>query len=94
MSAPLTADQARRVLLLLTFTRWFPIGLVIGATVPWLLAGLLEQYLPFSARMGVDPWPLQADGFGGSLTRIDPAAYGNDPANWHPIAPSPGLVDP
>lgn len=32
MSAPLTADRARRVLLLLTFTRWFPIGLVIGVS--------------------------------------------------------------
>ena len=32
MSAPLTAAQARRVLMLLYFTRWFPIGLVIGVT--------------------------------------------------------------
>ncbi len=33
MSAPpLTAHQARRVLLLLSFTRWFPVGLVIGVT--------------------------------------------------------------
>ena len=30
MSTPVTADRARRVLLVLTFTRWFPIGLVIG----------------------------------------------------------------
>jgi MFS family permease len=30
MSAPLTAARARRVLLLLTFTRWFPVGLTIG----------------------------------------------------------------
>ncbi len=28
--APLSARQARRVLLLLSFTRWFPVGLVIG----------------------------------------------------------------
>ena len=33
MSAtPLTARQARRVLLLLTLTRWFPVGLTIGVT--------------------------------------------------------------
>jgi predicted MFS family arabinose efflux permease len=32
VSTPLTATQARRVLLLLTFTRWFPIGLVIGVS--------------------------------------------------------------
>jgi predicted MFS family arabinose efflux permease len=32
MSAPLTAERARKVLLLLTFTRWFPIGLVIGVS--------------------------------------------------------------
>ena len=32
MSTPVTADRARRVLLVLTFTRWFPIGLVIGVS--------------------------------------------------------------
>ncbi len=32
MSVPYSARQARRVLLVLTFTRWFPIGLVIGVT--------------------------------------------------------------
>jgi len=39
---------------------------------------------------GIDPWPLEADGHGASLTRIDPAAYGNDPTNWKPAIPSPG----
>ena len=29
---PVTARRARQVLLLLSFTRWFPVGLVIGAT--------------------------------------------------------------
>lgn len=28
------------------------------------------------------PWPPGADGFGLSLQRINPLAYGNDPANW------------
>ncbi|KQZ89185.1 MFS transporter [Phycicoccus sp. Root563] len=31
-TSPVTALQARRVLLLLTFTRWFPVGLTIGVT--------------------------------------------------------------
>ncbi len=30
--SPLTAVQARRILLLLTFTRWFPVGLTIAVT--------------------------------------------------------------
>jgi hypothetical protein len=29
------------------------------------------------------PWPTNADGFGPSLERLDAAAYGNDPINWH-----------
>ncbi|MBI2926454.1 MAG: lamin tail domain-containing protein [Verrucomicrobia bacterium] len=28
------------------------------------------------------PWPVLADGYGAALVRIDPAKYGNDPANW------------
>jgi hypothetical protein len=39
---------------------------------------------------GVDPWPVQADGQGFSLTRTVPSDYGNDPANWHAASPSPG----
>jgi len=42
---------------------------------------------------GVDPWPLEADGQGQALTRIDPTVYGNDPANWHAASPSPGMAD-
>lgn len=33
----LTPSQARRVLLLLTFTRWFPVGLVVGLLTLWQL---------------------------------------------------------
>jgi hypothetical protein len=40
---------------------------------------------------GIDSWPASADGQGQSLTRKDPHAYGNDPENWQPAAPSPGL---
>ncbi|HXJ55797.1 MAG TPA: lamin tail domain-containing protein [Verrucomicrobiae bacterium] len=36
------------------------------------------------------PWPVLADGFGPSLQRPNPGAYGNDPANWRAAAPSPG----
>jgi hypothetical protein len=36
------------------------------------------------------PWPVSADGQGHSLTRINPAAYGNDVGNWTAAAPSPG----
>jgi hypothetical protein len=48
---------------------------------------------PDDFATGVDPWPLQADGYGGSLTRIDPAAYGNDPANWQAATPTPGFIN-
>lgn len=40
---------------------------------------------------GVDPWPIETDGQGLSLNRIDPEAYGNDSANWQAATPSPGL---
>ena len=43
---------------------------------------------------GGDPWPVQADGQGSSLSRIDPAAYGNDPTTWRAAVPSPGRANP
>lgn len=45
---------------------------------------------PWDFTGGVDPWPTQADGQGSSLSRINSAAYGNDPANWRARTPSPG----
>ena len=42
---------------------------------------------------GIDPWPLQADGFGPSLNCIFPSRYGNDPNNWHATIPTPGSVN-
>ena len=45
---PHGAQQARRVLLLLTFTRWFPIGLVD------------RRPHPAPPRAGHDPWPRSA----------------------------------
>ncbi|MCX5636399.1 MAG: hypothetical protein NTX52_01730, partial [Planctomycetota bacterium] len=38
---------------------------------------------------GVDLWPIEADGFGKSLSRKVTAAYGNDPNNWTAAVPSP-----
>jgi len=44
---------------------------------------------------GVDPWPTQADGQGSSLSRIDPAAYGNDPriGGLVPLRPVVQILD-
>lgn len=39
---------------------------------------------------GVDLWPFGPDGLGLSLTRKVLSEYGNDPANWTQLAPSPG----
>jgi hypothetical protein len=36
------------------------------------------------------PWPVEADGFGYSLTRIHDSQYGNDSANWVAALPTPG----
>ena len=38
---------------------------------------------------GVDYWPVEADGGGKSLVRIDSHEYGNDPNNWTASVPSP-----
>jgi hypothetical protein len=36
------------------------------------------------------PWPLGADGSGGSIQRIHDGAYADDPVNWRVAFPSPG----
>jgi len=43
---------------------------------------------------GVDPWPVQPDGHGYSLSRTGPGTYGNDPDNWRASDPSPGRANP
>ena len=40
----------------------------------------------------IDPWPTGPDGAGWSLTRINPAAYGNNASNWQAAAPTPGSI--
>lgn len=48
------------------------------------------NYSDGSHPSGEDPWPVDADGFGPSLTRRAPEDYGNDPENWIAANPSPG----
>ncbi|UCE48450.1 MAG: lamin tail domain-containing protein, partial [Phycisphaerales bacterium] len=48
------------------------------------------NYSDGSHPVGEDPWPIEPDGYGKSLTRKAPADYGNDPANWAAANPSPG----
>ena len=48
------------------------------------------NYSDGSHPAGEDPWPIEPDGSGPSLTRRDPADYGNDPENWTAANPSPG----
>jgi len=38
------------------------------------------------------PWPLHADGFGGSLNRAAVDAFGNVASSWSALAPTPGIV--
>ena len=48
-------------------------------------AGEIEvPYVPVDVVLYKDdlPWPPQADGQGYSITRIDPAKWGNEPENW------------
>jgi len=46
---------------------------------------------PGDAPGDIDLWPTEPDGGGMSLTRDVPGNYGNDPNNWVPAVPSPGL---
>ncbi len=47
-------------------------------------------YSDGSHPVGDDPWPVEADGGGASLERINGSAYGNDVINWRAAVPSPG----
>lgn len=53
-------------------------------------------YVPFITVDAVryndkSPWPIEADGNGPSLERLNASAYGNDPINWRA---APGLASP
>jgi hypothetical protein len=45
---------------------------------------------PDNETGAVDPWPVDADGLGKSLSRKYPQYYGNDPNNWQAATPTPG----
>ena len=45
----------------------------------------------FPELPGGDPWPIEPDGWGYSLTKTWPHLYGNDPNNWTAQLPSPGF---
>ena len=40
-----------------------------------------------------DLWPLNADGIGLSLTRVEESGYGNDVINWMAADPTPGTAE-
>jgi hypothetical protein len=48
---------------------------------------------PESCPGDIDYWPIEADGSGSSLDRIEDELYGNDPNNWRQRPPTPGLGD-
>jgi len=51
-------------------------------------------YSDGSHPVGEDPWPMEADGVGLSLSRMVPSDYGNDVVNWQAAEPSPGQTNP
>ena len=54
-------------------------------------SGTVPRIAVDTVHYGVSaPWPAGADGFGLSLQRRNSAAYGNDPANWTAVLPTPG----
>src|SRR5262249_16010231 len=55
-------------------------------TVPYIVV----DHVPYHPTA---PWPTPPDGGGPSLSRLVPAAYGNDPANWvaGPNGGTPGV---
>ena len=73
-----------------------PAGLADDGVVTWrMVDGVAygDGSHPEDFLAGVDPWPIETDGQGLSLHRIDPTAYGNDPANWRAAPPGPGNAD-
>lgn len=52
-------------------------------TVPYIRVEHVHYY-------DSSPWPVEADGTGFSLNRVNMYAYGNDPINWTADPPTPG----
>jgi hypothetical protein len=69
-----------------------------GETIELCMPGDLEYgksrpWIPIEKLKYDDasPWPVECDGSGSSLTRIDPDAYTNDVFNWQAATPTPGF---
>ena len=59
---------------------------------PEVTDGSVARYVVDEVTYGDQlPWPLAADGLGGSLERSDSLAFGNTADNWHSV---PGTVTP
>jgi hypothetical protein len=54
-----------------------------GPNVPFILVDRVDY-------ADAVPWAFAADGYGGSLHRLVPGNYGNDPTNWVAARPTPG----
>ncbi len=68
----------------------------LDGTRNWIVADAVtysDGSHPENFVTGVDSWPTEADGYGLSLSRIDLASDGSDPANWRASLPSPGVVE-
>jgi hypothetical protein len=46
------------------------------------------------AYQNASPWPEGANGTGASITRVTPASFGDDPANWRATVRTPGAANP
>ncbi len=59
-------------------------GETLSLLQPMLFAGGRVGHTPVDAVSfdTEDPWPVEPDGTGPSLERIQAASYGNEPANW------------
>lgn len=70
---------------------------LIRPGVPALLAGtglyaIPEILVDKVAYGNTTPWPCGTSGTGNSLQRLQPAAFGNEPANWVADVPTPGAA--
>lgn len=60
-------------------------------TAPSPNSGLVPYILIDRVKYSdIAPWPAEADGTGPSLQRLNPNAYGNEPANWFASGFTPG----